>query len=326
MTRDLAPHAHAIGGASATPGTPRVFQRPALRRPICVRQAWFAVALASAMLAHAAAQTPASPSFEVATVKPNKSGDGMMRIGRQPGGRFSALNLPVVELIRFAYNVQPFQIEGGPGWVKTDRFDVTAKAEGDFAPLGPGQSGPIQTMMQNLLAERFGLKVRRETKDMPIYALVVARSDGKLGSKIEPSTIDCAAMMRGRGAPDGGRGGPPAPPRPGERPECGMFMGPGNLAAGGVSMDQFAQLLSQRTQRIVQNKTGLTGNYAFTLEFTPDQMPPGGFQINGGPPSIDPNAPSLFTALQEQLGLKLDSQRGPIETLVIDSVSQPTPD
>ena len=91
-------------------------------------------------------------------------------------------------------------------------------------------------------------------------------------------------------------------------------------------MDQFAQMLSGRTQRIVQNKTGLTGNYSFSLEFTPDQMPPGGALINGAPAATDPNAPSLFTALQEQLGLKLDSQRGPVEMLVIDSVSQPAPD
>jgi uncharacterized protein (TIGR03435 family) len=280
------------------------------------------------LLAHAAAQTPqtaTSPSFEVATVKPNKSGEPFIRFGLQPGGRFSAINVPLKELIRVAYNVQVFQIEGGPGWITTDRFDVTAKAEGDLPPMGPGQTGPIQLMMQNLLAERFGLKVRRETKEMPIYALVLARTDGKLGPKIEPSTLDCVAIMRGRGAGAGGRGTPPPVPRPGERPECGMFMGPGSVGAGGVSLDQFAQMLSGRTQRIVQNKTGLTGNYSFSLEFTPDQMPPGGPQINGAP-AIDPNGPSLFTAVQEQLGLKLDSQRGPVEMLVIDNVSQPTAD
>ena len=298
-------------------------------RLIRARRGWLAAALVGGLLAHAAAQTPqrpASPVFEVATVKPNKSGEPFIRFGMQPGGRFTATNVPLRELIRFAYNAQPFQIEGGPGWIDSERFDVTAKAEGDPPPLGPGQIGPIQLMMQNLLAERFGLKVRRETKEMPVYALVTARADGKLGSKIEPSTVDCAAMMRGRGAGAGGRGTPPPPPRPGERPECGMFMGPGSVGAGGVSMDQFAQMLSSRTQRIVQNKTGLTGNYSFSLEFTPDQMPPGGALINGAPAAIDQNGSSLFTALQEQLGLKLDAQRGPVEMLVIDSVTQLTPD
>ena len=294
------------------------------RRPIRARRAWFAAALASTLLAHAAAQTPASPTFEVATVKPNKSGEGFIRFGMQPGGRFTAQNVPLFELIRFAYNVQPFQIEGGPRWITSDRFDVTGKAEGEIAFTG-AQTGPVHLMMQNLLAERFGLRVRRETKEASIFALVLARGDGKLGPKIEPSTVDCAALARGRGA---GPGGPPPPPpafKPGVRPECGMFGGLGSVAAGGIPMDAVAQMLSMRLRRVVVNKTGLTGNYAFDLEFAPDQMP-GGAVLNGAPPPVDPNGPSLFTALQEQLGLKLDSQRGPVEMLVVESVSQPTPD
>ena len=272
----------------------------------------------------------ASPVFEVASVKPNKSGEGFIRFGLQPGGRFTAQNVPARELIRFAYNVQPFQIEGGPNWLNSDRFDVTAKAEGDFPPVGPGQSGPVQEMMQNLLAERFKLKVHRENKEMPIYALVLARSDGRLGKQIEPSTVDCAAQ-RGRGAgPGGGRGPggpPPAPPQPGERPQCGMFMGIGSVGAGDVPIQQLAQLLSGRVQRIVVDKTGLTGRYSFNIEFTPDQLPPPGATPPGVQlPPINPDGPSIFTALQEQLGLKLESTRGPVETLVIDSIEPPTPD
>ena len=270
------------------------------------------------------------PVFEVASVKPNKSGEGFIRFGMQPGGRFTAQNAPLRELIRFAYNVQPFQMEGGPGWMSSDRFDVTAKAEGEVAMVAPGQTGPIQLMMRSLLEERFKLKVHRETKEMPIYALVLARSDGRLGAQIEPSTVDCAAQRgRGAGAADG-RGGPPppppGPPKPGERPPCGMFMGPASVGAGDVSLEQLAQLLSGRVNRVVQDRTGLTGRYSFNIEFTPDQIPPGGFQLNGAPVQINPDGPSLFTALQEQLGLKLDPQRGPVETFVIDSVEQPTPD
>ncbi len=291
----------------------------------------FAVALL-ASTEHLGAQNAATPQgpapvFEVASVKPNKSDGDFIRFGMQPGGRFIAQNAPLRELIRFAYNVQWFQIEGGPAWMSSDRFDVTAKAEGEIAPVGPGQTGPIQLMMQSLLEDRFKLKVHRETKEMPIYALVLARSDGRLGPQIEPSTVDCAAQ-RGRGAgPAGGRGGPPPGPRkPGERPQCGMSMGPASVAAGDVSIQQFLQALSGRFNRVVLDKTGLTGRYSFNLEFTPDQAPPGGFQLNGAPVSINPDGPSLFTALQEQLGLKLDAQRGPVETLVIDSVEQPTPD
>jgi len=271
----------------------------------------------------------ASPVFEVASVKPNKSGEGFIRFGLQPGGRFTAQNVPARELIRFAYNVQPFQIEGGPGWVNSDRFDVTAKAEGDFPPTGPGQSGPVQLMMQNLLADRFKLKVRRETKEMPVYELVLARSDRRLGKQIEPSTVDCVAM-RGRGAGPGGRGPggpPPSPPQPGERPQCGMFMGIGSVGAGDVTIEQLAQLLSQGVRRMVVDKTGLTGRYSFNIEFTPDQMPPPGAAPPGvQPPAVNPDRPSMFTALQEQLGLKLESARGQVETLVIDSIEQPTPD
>ena len=272
---------------------------------------------------------PASPVFEVASVKPKKSGEGFIRFGLQPGGRFTAQNVPTRELIRFAYNVQPFQIEGGPGWLNSDRFDVTAKAEGDLPPTGPGQSGPVQLMMQNLLADRFKLKVRRETKEMPVYELVLARSDGRLGKQIEPSTVDCVAM-RGRGAGPGGRGPggpPPSPPQPGERPQCGMFMGIGSVGAGDVAIQQLAQLLSQSVRRIVVDKTGLTGRYSFNIEFTPDQMPPPGATPPGVQlPAVNPDGPSIFTALQEQLGLKLESARGQVETLVIDSIEQPTPD
>jgi uncharacterized protein (TIGR03435 family) len=272
---------------------------------------------------------PTPTTFEVASVKANKSGDPGIRFGLQPGGRFNAVNAPLRELIRFAYNVQPFQIEGGPGWIGSERFDVTAKGEGNIGPTAPGQVGPIQVMMQSLLADRFKLRVKRESKDVPIYTLVMARSDSRLGPKIEASTVDCAALMKARmGGPGGpGRGAaPPAPPRPGEKPECGMFMGPASVGAGSVTMDQFAQLLATRVNRPVLNKTGLVGNYSFTLDFTPDQIPAGGFQLNGAPLPINPDGPSIFTALQEQLGLKLDSQRGPVEMLVIDSVEQPTPD
>ncbi len=276
------------------------------------------------------AQTPAppaaSPTFEVASVKANKSGEGFIRFGLMPGGRFNAINAPVRELIRFAYNLQNFQIEGGPSWINSDRFDVTAKAEGDVPPTAPGTTGPIQLMMRALLAERFKLVVHNETKEVPIYALVLARPDGKLGPKIEVSTVDCAALFAARR----GGGPPPAPPVPGERPPCGLFMGMGSIAGGNSTMTQLAQVLGPRVNRIVVDKTGLKGQYGFNLDFTPDQMPnmpPGALPPGAIPlPPVDPNGPSLFTALQEQLGLKLDSQRGPVETLVIDKIEQPTED
>ena len=276
---------------------------------------------------------PVTPTFEVASVKPNKSGEPFVRLGLQAGGRFVAQNVPARELIRFAFNVQAFQLNGGPGWLTSDRFDITAQAPsdpGDAAATGPGQMRPVQLMLQTLLADRFRLKAHRETQEVPVYNLVLARADRKLGPQLERASIDCAALARGR-AMAAGRGSdpqsPPLPPRAGDRPECAMAAGLASIVAGGVTIDEFARLLSARTRRPVMNKTDLSGNYAFTLEFTPDQMPPPGATPPGVPlPSINPDGPSLFTAIQEQLGLKLEGTRSPVQVLVIDRVEPPTPD
>jgi uncharacterized protein (TIGR03435 family) len=277
------------------------------------------------------------PQFEVASIKPNKSGDGRVMLGIQPGGRFTATNVTLRMLIRNAYQLQDFQITGGPSWLADDRFDIVAKAEDGagmidaFRAAQSGEPSRGQLMMRALLADRFKLVVHNETKEMPIYALIVARSDGKLGPQLKPSDVDCAAMIaagRGRGP---GAMPPPGPPQPGAPPAppppCGIRIGPGNMAVGASPMSQVANTLSQFAGRIVLNKTGLTGNYDFTLTWTPDQLPqrpPGAPEplVNGVP--IDPNGPSLFTAIQEQLGLKLDSQRGPVTVLVIDRAERPT--
>lgn len=272
------------------------------------------------------AQPPqtAAPAFEVASVKPNKSGDGRVMLGIQPGGRFTATNVPLRMLIRNAYLLQDSQLVGGPDWITSERFDIVAKAEGNPAPTQPGTAGPIQLMMRTLLAERFKLTVHQDKRELPIYALVLARSDGRLGPQLRPSTVDCAAMFAARGR----SGGPPlAPPAPGERPICGMRIGPGQMAGGGFPLSQLTTTLSQFVQRIVVDRTGLTGNFDLDLTWTPDQMPQGPPPPGAPPlPPIDPNGPSIFTALQEQLGLKLDSQRGPVDVLVIDHVEQPSPD
>jgi uncharacterized protein (TIGR03435 family) len=276
------------------------------------------------------AQTPPPPAanadmaFEVAAVKENKSGAPMIRFGMLPGGRFTAENVPFRELLRFAFQVQPFQIEGLPSWATSDRFDINAKAEGDIPPTAPGEAGPIQFMMRKLLAERFGLVYHEETREMPIGVLVLARSDGRLGPKLSQSATDCQALFAARR----GGGPPPALPGFGEKMQCGFRVGPGTIAGGATQLSQLAQFLSQNMQRIVVDKTGLTGNYDFEITYTPDQMP----NFNGAPgtppgvPPIDPNGPSLSTALQEQLGLKVESQRGPVTMFVVDKVSPPTPD
>jgi uncharacterized protein (TIGR03435 family) len=272
-----------------------------------------------------AAQAPAPdtkpPAFEVASVKQNKSGENNGMMTGLLTSRFRATNVLLRQLITFAYQIQGFQIEGGPGWISSDRFDIVAKAEGNPPPQVPGgPPGLLRLMLRALLADRFKLILHHQTKELPIYALVMFRADGTLGRQIHRSDADCAAI---RAAINRG-GAPPPPPSP-DRPLCGITAGPGGLAAGGFPVSQLAASLSQELQRMVVDHTGLMGNFDLTLTWTPDQMPQG---PAGGPdrPPIDPNGPSLFTALQEQLGLKLESTKGPVDVLVIDHVEQPTPD
>ena len=266
------------------------------------------------------AQTPANAAFEVASVRPNKSGDGRVMLGMQPGGRFTATNVPLRLLVRQAFNVQDFQIVGGPDWITSDRFDVVAKA-----PDGVEFTADVmRPMLRSLLAERFKLASHNETRDMAIYALMKARPDGKLGAGLTPAAVDCAAARGRRGG-----GPPPAPPQPGQKMECGMMIGPGRLNAGGMPMSNLATALAPQVGRIVIDKTELTGNYDFEVTYAPEALgggvgaPP---LVNGNPIQVDPNAPNLFTALQEQLGLKLDSQRGPVDVVVIDRLEQPVSD
>jgi uncharacterized protein (TIGR03435 family) len=259
----------------------------------------------------ASAQSPPDsrkPTFEVASVKPNKSGDPGMSITTQPGGRYIATNVPVGMLIRNAYQLQESQLVGLPDWAASERFDIAAKAEQDIAPTNQ-KPNPHQLMLQSLLEERFNLKVHRETRDLPGYALVVARADGKFGPQMKQSDVDCAALAAARRA-----GGPPPPPMTaGERRPCSMRMGRGTLTAGSMTMANLAGTLSSAVQRMVVDRSGLTGGFDFDLTFSMDQ-------------SADASAPSIFTAVQEQLGLKLDSMRIPTDVLVVDSIERPEPD
>ena len=272
--------------------------------------------------APALAQQDTRPAFAVATVKKNTSGDAAAGMRLQPGGRIVVTNQPLRRLIVFAYGLQPQQLAGGPAWLDTDRFDIVAQAEGNLSPTPPGgPPGPAQLMMQRLLAERFGLVAHTEPREMPVYALTLARSDRRLGPKIKAADRDCLALMTA--AP----GGVPvaAPQLPDGRPACGARRdGFGRVMAGGTDMKMLAsQMLTSQLDRLVIDRTGLTGAYDFDLEYALDTAG------RGGAPTPDPatavtDRPSLFTALEEQLGLKLQPQRAPIDVLVIDRVTPPT--
>jgi uncharacterized protein (TIGR03435 family) len=259
------------------------------------------------------------PTFEVASVKANKSGTrgGMLRM--LPGGRVSAENFPVRLLITYAYQLANFQVVGGPGWLATDGYDIIAKVEGNPTPVvpGSGQADPQQLAMRKLLAERFKLTFHREAREMDVFALVMARPGGAPGPKLTRAQFDCAAA-----AADAARSGkPPTPPTGIDGPVCSIMGSSGRLRFGGLNSAVIAQAFGPTAGRYIIDRTGLGGAWDFDLTFAA--------QGRGGPgpdAAADPNAPDFFTAIQEQLGLKLESTKAPVEVLVIDSVERPAED
>jgi uncharacterized protein (TIGR03435 family) len=264
------------------------------------------------------------PSFEVASVKQNTS-DDHRSFSAQPGGRLVVRNLTLKNLIAAAFGMAdiqaliPDRILGGPDWIDSERYNIDAKAstEFHFAPGGPPKD--MLLMLRSLLEERFKLKAHRETREMPIFELVVARKDGRLGPGLHKSSIDCNALSAA--AQDGA---PPPPRQPNEPPPCRLMGGPARTIASAVTMQQLAANLSNHLERFVVDKTVLTDRFDFNLGWTPDRLPT--TAPPPGIPPVDPNGPSLVTALQEQLGLKVQAAKGPVEVLVIDSVEHPTPD
>jgi len=287
-----------------------------------VKRTHSCVVLSVVMVVTALAQTPERlPSFEVASVKQNTSGESRTSMRTQPGGRFVVTNARLKGLIATAFGMADPQslidarILGGPEWIGSERYDINAKANIEFRPSPDGPPRELLLMMRSLLEERFKLKAHRETRELPIYELVVARADRRLGPEMRQPAVDCDAAIAA---------GIPPPRQPGEPPPCGLMAGPARTIAGGATMQQLAANLTVRLERLVFDKTGLTGRFAFTLAFTPDRMPTEA--PPPGIPPIDPNGPSLVTALQEQLGLKLEPARGPVDVLVIDRVEHPAAD
>jgi uncharacterized protein (TIGR03435 family) len=285
-----------------------------------------AISLTDLTRVRLSAQPPVA--FEVASIKPNKSGPGPTLIGGGAGGgRFAARNVRLRDLMRVAYRLKDFQMIGGPGWIDSDRYDVIAKApDAVVNPNGYIPPDALRPMLQALLADRFHLSVHNEARDMPVYLLLLSRSDGRLGDQLRRSGDGCAPMKVPAGAP------PPPPPPPGPPPadppgklSCPGIFGPGWITLRRASMNDLADGLGTVLRRQVVDRTALDGIFDVDVEFTPDQLPP---PPPGAPaPSwIDPNGPSIFTAVQEQLGLKLESSKGPVEVLVIDHAEPPTPD
>jgi uncharacterized protein (TIGR03435 family) len=258
------------------------------------------------------AQTPSPPTFEVSSVKPNAPRNGI-RGHSFPGDRFVATNVPLRDLIVVAYGEagQPLpdaQLTGGPSWIDSNRFDVSAKVGGD----GTNSVARKQLMLRALLAERFKLVVHIETRNLPVYALVLARKGGALGPQLRRADIDCEALLASQ---------------PGRRERCILYALPsGKLMLRGQTMSALANAFTSLLDRVVIDRTRLAGGFDADADFNPDGLP-GMMQLSRDDPNgLGNDLPSFFTAIQDQLGLKLESTRGPVNVFVIDRVEQPTPD
>ena len=291
------------------------------------------------------AQTPVAPApaFEVASVKPsNPNPDPTNPLSMialmlpQPGGRFTATNTPLRMLIMAAYELkQEAQLVGGTPDLLAAKYDITAR-EADTSMIGK----ELPQLLRSLLADRFKLKSHTETRDLPVYDLVLAHDDGRLGRDMKPSKSDCSkpeeiAAQQGAALAKGDVASLLA--KPGAFPPCTIAPdvsgGPLNLSmhGDGQEMKQLAELLTQLTGRSVRDKTGLTGRYDFDMKMDLQAVLALARRMGAPVPAAAANIPqsdgsSLTTALSEQLGLKLDSTRAPVDVVVIDSVEAPVAD
>lgn len=258
---------------------------------------------------------PNLPKFEVSTVKPAAPSDSsMMRF--TPDG-VSINGIPMKMLLRESFGVEDDRILGEPGWVK-NRYDIEAKVDPDDAPrLKNFNIEQRRGMLLPLLEDRFNLKYHHETRELPMYALVVAKGGLKMkASAPDPPKTDDAPK------PDNGEAG--------DKPRMGrhslMMDGRGHLESTGTTTEMLSHVLARELGRTVLNKTGLTGNYDYTLQWTPDDVgtPMGDAGPGKGDVSPDAGGPTLLTALEEQLGLKLEASKGTVDVIVIDGIDLPT--
>ena len=326
-------------------------------RFIVLAVAAFGVIGSGALLAQS---QPTERRFEVASVKatvsPAELGRQAAQSGRpvmprfgiqtQPGGRFTALTSTLKQLIANAFDVKDYQIDGGPAWLTTDYFDITANAGADATPAD------VKAMLRTLLAERFGLRARNDTRQAPVYVLTVTRSDGRLGPGLKPSTPECIQQTEQRKNRPVTPAAPPPPPSETEQREqrermqadlkrlssgdlavsasCGSMMmssrqnGGSRLLMGGMEMKSLVSQISSEVSAPVLDQTGLSGLFDMSLEYLSERF--NGRAAGLDPNSTDPLPVPLVGALQQQLGLKLEKQIGPMPVVIIDAADHPTPD
>ncbi|HUK34285.1 MAG TPA: TIGR03435 family protein [Vicinamibacterales bacterium] len=250
--------------------------------------------LIASMAVSAQSPDPKPLAFEVASIKHSVQLDAGGTLRMQPGGLFTSVNVPIEGLILGAYRTPDrrlfrSQLIGGPSWLTTERYDITARVGAELTARPQGELfGLLPVLLQSLLQDRFKLRVHHETRDLPVYVLTV--KNPQFGPGLRISTFDCAAT-------------PSA---------CGIQFSTGHVSAASVDVETLINLLSGTVERPLINQTGLSGRFAINLDWSPD-------------PTVS-DKPSIFTAAQEQLGLALASSTAPVDVLVIDHVERPTPD
>jgi uncharacterized protein (TIGR03435 family) len=270
----------------------------------------YALACLSVLAVHPVVHSQAPDKFEVVSIKP-RIGDAPIRGGASGPDRFEWPDAELMLLIRYAYDLFPFQVAGGPDWITSKRWEVSAKAPGPVKG-----AAAMRPLVRRMLEDRFALKAHLETRELPIYELVLARSDGRLGAKIKTSAFDCGPFLNGSR---------PMQESPKDSDGLPLCSSGGSLSANSLVTPRLngqplatglIRILEAALQRRVVDKTGLTGNYDIELSYVDESLFRKGVGTEDGP--------TLRTALQEQLGMRLDSARGPVQVLVIDAVSEPT--
>jgi uncharacterized protein (TIGR03435 family) len=243
------------------------------------------------------------PTFEAVSIKVNRTGEARSSFRGTLSG-ISVTNQTLTDIVRNVWNVNTLQIAGGPSWIREDRFDIEARVSGKAG------RDELVAMMKRMLAERFTLAVHQEMRPIPVYALVLARSDGRFGPTLRRSLASCD--LRNPPAPGTPPPQPPPPLDGVDLPPCGTNTGRGLLRAAGIELEAFTRNVAGAAGRIIVDQTGLTGTFDMVLRFNPDAN------------DTSSDLPSLFAAVQEQLGLKLDAQTAPADVVVIDRVERPT--
>ena len=271
----------------------------------------FALTVAAVSMAQT---TPTKkPAFDIASIKRNTAPEGNRSLGDQPGGRFVASRVTLRRIIQYAYRDNQ-QFLGGPDWLDTDRWDIEAKAPEGMVPM---RANPINVdvpdtialMLQSLLEDRFKLKAHRETRELPLFELTVAKGGAKV--KLSEDQTAPTALAAGNGT------------RGGASTRGGIDLGRNKLEGHAQPINLLAAALGALyAGRPVVDKTGLKGLYDIKLQWTPDSGLAA--PVNPGEAPAAPSGPSLFSALEEQLGLKLESSKGPLPVLVIDSIDRPS--